>query len=734
MARKKQGKKSTTGGGLNIHVPDDAKRKIAGVLFFVIALIFTFSFFEKAGSAGALLFTAGAFVIGKAVFLIPLFLVIGGLIFFGMRYWGLWQVLLALTLLFLGTGGILGVMARSQEANIQEVGGWLGFLVSWPVFLAFGFWVGEIIFGALVAVSGIIFWQLLDHEKIQESAFAQGAKEKVKKIFEPKLDVKSVEEEESEEEEEEELDAEEIGKEEEKEEKTKGKKKEEKDKNFQPLPLFGNYEFPPSSILEAESGTPNAGDIKIYSAIIKKTMANFDIPVEVSEVNIGPAVTQYAFKPAEGVKLSRIVALSNDLALALAAHPIRIEAPIPGRSLVGIEIPNKARTTVRLRTLIEDDKFKDSTDALLMSLGKDVAGVSVFTDLARMPHLLVAGATGTGKTITLSNLVLSLIYRNSPEKLRFILVDPKRVEFPVYNDLPHLLTPVILDTQRAVNALKWLVKEMERRFEVLSQAKVRDIGSYHVLLGQQQKKAKKKKDEEETEHMPYIVVVIDELADLMAARGKEVEALIVRLAQMARAVGIHLVLATQRPSVEVITGLIKANVTGRIALQVASQIDSRTILDASGAEKLLGRGDLLFTSAEFSRPKRIQGAYISDKDVKNVVEWIGKNTKGFAQDGIAEDELEKSTGDDTGGGGGSLDDDDALYEEAKQIVIEAKKASASLLQRRLKVGYARAARLLDILEDKGVIGPGEGAKPREVYANPTPQEEESKGASDWFSP
>jgi len=593
---------------------------------------------------------------------------------------------------------------------------------SWPVFTAFGFWVGEIIFGGVAVVSGIIFWQLLDHEKIQESAFAQGAKEKVKKIFEPKFKVKPVEDEV----EEEDLEPEEQV------EEPKEKKKEEKEKTFQPLPLAGNYQFPPSSILESESGVPNAGDIKIYSAIIKKTMANFDIPVEVSEVNIGPAVTQYAFKPAEGVKLSRIMALSNDLALALAAHPIRIEAPIPGRSLVGIEIPNKARTTVRLRTLIENSKFKNSTDSLLISLGKDVAGNAVFTDLARMPHLLVAGATGTGKTITLSNLILSLIYRNSPSRLRFILVDPKRVEFPVYNDLPHLLTPVILDTQRAVNALKWLVKEMERRFQVLANAKVRDIGSYHTLFEQENQKKKKKTSEEEMEQMPYIVVVIDELADLMAARGKEVEALIVRLAQMARAVGIHLVLATQRPSVEVITGLIKANVTGRIALQVASQIDSRTILDAAGAEKLLGRGDMLFTSAEFSRPKRIQSCYISDKDVKNVVDWIKKNTKDFVREEIAEDELAKTTGGDMDTMGNGDDDEDSMYEDAKRVVVESKKASASLLQRRLKVGYARAARLLDILEKRGVIGPGEGAKPREVYESVS--EEENKGASDWFSP
>ncbi|MDP2735420.1 MAG: DNA translocase FtsK, partial [bacterium] len=350
--------------------------------------------------------------------------------------------------------------------------------------------------------------------------------------------------------------------------------------------------------------------------------------------NIGPAVTQYAFKPAEGIKLARITALANDLALALAAHPIRIEAPIPGRSLVGIEIPNKVRTVVRLRTLIENTNFKNSADPLLISLGKDVAGTPIFANLARMPHMLVAGATGAGKTIGLSNIILSLIYRNPPSALRFILVDPKRVEFPAYNDLPHLLTPVILDTQRAINSLKWLIKEMERRFMVLSAARARDIGSYHTLYQQQEKKAKKK-GEEGLEQMPYIVVIIDELADLMSVRGREIEGMIVRLAQMARAVGIHLVLATQRPSVEVITGLIKANVTARVAFQVASQVDSRTILDTAGAEKLLGRGDMLFISYDFSRPKRIQGAFVSDKDVKAVVEWIQKNTKDFVREEIA---------------------------------------------------------------------------------------------------
>jgi len=688
---------------------------------FVLALIFLFAFFQNAGSAGSLLLEATSWLLGKAVFLVPLFAVIAGFVLFSMRSWGLWQVLLGLFLLLQGSSGMLGIFARSKEIDVLPWGGWLGHLASWPVFSAFGFWVGEIVFAAVALVGAIIFYHIVDREKLEESSFAQGAKERVKKIFEPRLNVELVE-----------RDSEEVSVEDLKDEEKPKKKqgKEVQEGGFQTLPLASSYKFPPSSILETESGSPNAGDIKVYSAVIKKTLANFDIPVEISEVNIGPAVTQYAFKPAEGIKLARITALANDLALALAAHPIRIEAPIPGRSLVGIEIPNKVRTVVRLRSLIESANFKNSSEPLLISLGKDVAGLPIFANLSRMPHMLVAGATGAGKTIGLSNIILSLIYRNPPSNLRFILVDPKRVEFPAYNDLPHLLTPVILDTQRAINSLKWLVKEMERRFQVLSLVRARDIASYHAMYQAQEKKSGKK-NEEGLEQMPYIVVIIDELADLMSMRGKEIEGMIVRLAQMARAVGIHLVLATQRPSVEVITGLIKANVTARVAFQVASQVDSRTILDAAGAEKLLGRGDMLFISSDFSRPKRIQGAFVSDKDVKNVVEWIQQNIKDFVREEIAEDELSQSAAHEMEAISQSGNEEDTLYEEARRVVVESKKASASLLQRRLKVGYARAARLLDILEERGVIGPGEGAKPREVYGTPL---REGSQASDWFSP
>jgi len=479
-----------------------------------------------------------------------------------------------------------------------------------------------------------------------------------------------------------------------------------------------SYVPPPLDLLCSDKGSPTSGDTKVNSAIIKKTLENFGIEVTMSEINIGPTVTQYTLKPAEGVKLSKITGLSNDLALALAAHPIRIEAPVPGRSLVGIEVPNKGRAEVRMRNLIENDEFQKSTMGLALALGRDVAGFPVYTDLTKMPHLLVAGATGTGKTIFLNSLIASLLYQPStanksagPETLRLIMVDPKRVEFPVYNNLPHLLCPVIYTAQQTVNALRWLTQEMERRFDVLAKARARDIRSFN-----------EKALSSNEEPLPFIVVVIDELADLMAAKGREIEAGIVRLAQMARAVGIHLVVATQRPSVEVITGLIKANITSRITFQVASQVDSRTIIDTSGAEKLLGAGDMLYISAYTPKPKRIQAAYVADKEIKKVVGYIEENSEdlGAQMDDDLVGQLNRGMeeGYESSGAGGfygaSDSEGEPLFEEAKRVVIEAKRASASLLQRRLRIGYARAARLIDILEEKGVVGPAEGAKPREI--------------------
>lgn len=456
--------------------------------------------------------------------------------------------------------------------------------------------------------------------------------------------------------------------------------------------------LPPMDLLSDKRGKPTSGDIEGNATIIKNTLEQFNIEVDMGEVRVGPTVTQYTLKPAAGVKLSRITDLNNNLSFALAAHPIRIEAPIPGKSLVGVEVPNQKTALVSFKELMEDKGFGQRAHNMMLLLGKDVAGKVWFGDLPRLPHLLVAGATGSGKTVCMNTIIMGLLYQNTAETLRMIMVDPKRVELTLYNGIPHLLTPVITNVQKTVNALKWTIGEMERRFELLASVGSRDIGSYN----QKHPEAK----------IPYIVFVIDELADLMAAAANEIESGIIRVAQMARAVGIHLIVATQRPSVDVITGLMKANIPGRIAFSVASAIDSRTILDAPGAEKLMGRGDMLYSCAELSRPVRIQGAFISEEEMKRVVDYLK---------GDEEPEYDESiVGTPANGGtnsmfGGPTDEQDALFEDAKRFVIQAGKASASLLQRRMKVGYARAARLLDELEQAGIVGPADGAKPREVF-------------------
>lgn len=480
------------------------------------------------------------------------------------------------------------------------------------------------------------------------------------------------------------------------------------------------YEYPPTDLLNKSSGKPSVGDIKANANLIKRTLLNFGIDVEMDEVSIGPTVTRYALKPAEGIKLARIVALKSDLALALAAHPIRIEAPIPGKSLVGIEIPNRVKSSVGLGTLLEEELFENSPDRLLIALGKGVTGKSHFANLAKMPHLLIAGTTGSGKSVTVHNMILSLIYRNGPEDLRLIMVDPKRVELTLYNDIPHLLTPVIKEPKKAILALKWAAKEMERRYDLLESYTCRDIQSYHKnILEPYLAKASSGKvpadDPKAPERMPYIVVFIDELADIMQAYPRELESGIVRLAQMSRAVGIHLVLSTQRPSVNVITGLIKANIPSRLALQVASQIDSRTILDAPGAESLLGKGDMLYQGEGMSKPERMQCANVGEDQVKAVVSFIKKHNTTLPDEISLGDTID----DDRSISSSSVDDDDEdeLYEDARAVVVEAGKASTSYIQRKLKVGYSRAARLIDLLEERGVVGPADGAKPREVLSH-----------------
>lgn len=483
----------------------------------------------------------------------------------------------------------------------------------------------------------------------------------------------------------------------------------------------GSYTPPPLTLLEKDRGKANVGDVKANANIIRRTLANFGIEVEMDEITIGPTVTRYALKPAQGVKLSRIVGLQNDLALSLAAHPLRIEAPIPGKSLVGIEIPNKTKATVGLATLLSDPAFHDSSRSLLVALGRNIAGKPVFESIAKMPHLLIAGTTGSGKSVTIHAVINSLLYRHGPDDLRFIFVDPKRVELTLYNGIPHLLTPVITDSKKAILALKWAATEMNRRYDILESESVRDIDSYHkkhakaLATGASANLSAQAGDEGGPDRMPYIVIIIDELADIMQAYPRELEAAIVRLAQMSRAVGIHLILSTQRPEVNVITGLIKANVPSRIALRVPTQIDSRTILDAAGAEKLLGQGDMLALVGD-NQARRLQSAFITEDEVKSVVQYLKNAFKDDVRDTI---ELagtvtgEKSMFSDSMDGG---DDDDELYEEARMVIIEAGRASTSYLQRKLKVGYARAARLMDMLEERGVIGAADGAKPREVLS------------------
>jgi DNA segregation ATPase FtsK/SpoIIIE, S-DNA-T family len=486
-----------------------------------------------------------------------------------------------------------------------------------------------------------------------------------------------------------------------------------------PIPSFdAEYNPPPLSLLSEDKGKPGVGDIKANANIIKRTFQNFGISVEMDEVSVGPTVTRYAIKPAEGVRLSKIISLQNNLELALAAHPVRIEAPIPGKSLVGIEVPNASKAMVGLGGIMNSSEWNTSTKPILAALGRDISGTPHYVNVAKMPHGLIAGATGSGKSVAIHAVITSLLYRNGPNQLRFIMVDPKRVELTLYNGIPHLLTPVITDPKKAILSLKWAAKEMDRRYNILEGEAVRDIESYHKTIVEP---AKKKGKTPLPEALPYIVIVIDELADIMQTYPRELEAAIVRLAQMSRAVGIHLVLSTQRPSVNVITGLIKANVPTRMALQVASQIDSRTILDTGGAESLLGAGDMLYLSSDMQKPVRIQTAYIAEGEVKKVVAYIKQHNAGdlSSVDLAAGDKsVSLQEPNDAILQAGEDDDvDDDLYGQAREAVEEAGRASTSYLQRKLRIGYSRAARLMDILEERGVIGAADGSRPRDVLSH-----------------
>lgn len=461
------------------------------------------------------------------------------------------------------------------------------------------------------------------------------------------------------------------------------------------------WEFPSTDLLIKKQDKADAGDVEGNAQTIKQSLEHFNIDVEMEGANIGPRVTQYTLKPPAGTKLSKLTALDNNLALELAATSIRIEAPIPGKRAVGIEVPNVKSATVRINSMLNSEEWTKTKGPLGFVIGKDIAGKPIVGDLAKMPHMMIAGQTGSGKSVMINTFLTSLLYRNSPSDLKLVLVDPKQVELKPYDDIPHLLTPVITEPEKCISALKWTVAEMERRYKALSDERRRNIAEYN--------------SHKQEEGMPYIVVVIDELADIMMMAARDVEALIVRIAQKARAVGIHLVLATQRPSVDVITGLIKANVPARIAFTTASQVDSRTIIDQIGAEKLLGQGDMLFLTAEMPKPKRVQGAFISDEETHKVTDFIRMQRPPQYDDEIVSQPVQLGGGkviSGDGPGGSNVDED--MYKKAVEAVVEGRKASTSLLQRRLRVGYGRAARLIETMEEQGIIGPADGNRPREV--------------------
>ena len=703
--KKNNPKKETEDTEKTSRLKDATRHGIYAVIYFIVCLLLVLAALGKAGVAGDVIFRAFSSLFGYGYYLLP---VVSAML--GVSY--VRSTIPELPLLHTISGGVLllsalGTMEIFGGATMR-IGGLFGHWIALPFVALFDTTVAVIIMLGLVLISSFI---LFDYRPSIGTITARIAAlfKKKEVVFDPNREptitdgsaptepIKNS-----------------IEKQEEEEKVIQKRIKEttaeeEMVINKKPFKTH-NYDAPPIALLEPDSGKANVGDVKANANIIKRTLLNFGIEVEMDEVTTGPTFTQYALKPAAGVKLSRIAGLQSDLALALAAHPVRIEAPIPGKSLVGIEIPNKTKATVGLGSLMADERFKNASKPLTVALGRDVAGRPHFVNLAKAPHALIAGTTGSGKSVTIHAIINSLIYRNGPEDLKMIFVDPKRVELTLYNNIPHLLTPVITDAKKAILALKWAAKEMDRRYDLLQAESVRDIESYHANIS-----GGKTNKGDDGERMPYIVIIIDELADIMQAYPRELEAGIVRLAQMSRAVGIHLILSTQRPEVQVITGLIKANVPTRIALRVPTQMDSRTILDASGAEKLLGQGDMLYSGGE-GQPSRLQSAYISEQEVKKVVAYLKDAYREELQDTIelsGTPTMDRTIFDSTLDGDKNSEDDD-LYEQARQIVIETRKASTSFLQRKLGIGYARAARLIDILEERGVVGPGNGAKPRDV--------------------
>lgn len=712
--KKKQEEKLEKDLATGFNISPDTKGAIVTILVFLLAFLSILSFFNLAGAFGRALNYGLGFLFGWADWLFILTLLLLG--YFLLRsqkqrltfptYLGLFFLMLSFTGLF---NFLVSDYSFSDITREGTGGGALGYGTGYAFSALLGFWGSLAVFVALLII-GLFVSLNTSFKDISSRAKSFGLlKEKI-------LPPHPTEEEEVEEEfvsdevelpEQAEKKEEHIAVETEKEEESSAG-----EDHSETTRLPRKKIVIPIDLLNRSTTKPDSGDIEANTQKIKRTFENFGIDVTMGEVNVGPTVTQYTLRPAEGVRLSQVLTLQNDLALALAAHPIRMEAPIPGKSLVGIEVPNQTVSTVKLRDVLESTAYTRRKTNLSIALGKDVSGAAIMANLASMPHLLIAGSTGAGKSVCINNIILSLMYQNSPDDLRFILIDPKRVELSIYNDIVYLESPVINETDKTINALRFVVKEMHERYKLLQAANKRNIESYNksVIVNR----------------LPYYVVIVDEFAALMSLAAKEVEAAVVSLAQLGRAAGIHLILATQRPSVDVITGLIKANITSRIAFAVASAMDSRTILDSSGAEKLLGKGDMLFMTSDASKLKRIQGAYVTDEEINDVVAFIKEQGEPQYNPKVTE----RQAGGSTVMGGGYDNQDDNLAEDAKEIVIKAGRASATLLQRRLRVGYARAARLLDILEEMGVVGPADGSKPRDVLIKQGELEENFSSALD----
>ncbi|HBI34323.1 MAG TPA: cell division protein FtsK [Candidatus Moranbacteria bacterium] len=761
MGRRKKQQEDVENEEIKPIIHGDAKRSLVAIFLFVLAVLFVLGFLADAKIVGSgwlldFLNLVVGWMFGVGKYISPIVLIIAGIILL-FRKETLFYVskLIGLFIAFASILGLIHILAYDADkmlevAKLGEGGGFLGYIFAILLLKLAGIIGGSVILIALLLMGVIV-------------AFNFSLVTLIKKFFHKKIAQEEAEKEEVEEEQQEEELEEvledpivEVEKQTDLEETEfvqdpneneemdsrmnnvlkkaaawmpKGKDRAKKEQSIV------DWELPPVSLLDSVIEKAQGGDVQKNAKIIQDTLKNFGIEVELGEIKTGPTVTQYSFRPAVGVKLSRITALSSDLALRLAARQVRIEAPIPGKSLVGIEVPNKANATIRLPELLSALEFENRKSNLLLALGKDVSGNYIFGDLKKMPHLLIAGSTGSGKSVCVNTLLLSMLYQNSPEELKLILVDPKRVELTPYNGIPHLLTDVIVENGKVLSALKWAIGEMERRYKLLQSVGSKDIASFNKKSesGEMLKKVNTETGEiteEAFDKIPFIVIVIDELADLMASHGKEVEGAIIRLAQMARAVGIHLILSTQKPIVTVITSLIKSNIPTRVAFRVPSLMDSRTILDASGAEKLLGNGDMLFSAAEAVDLRRVQGVFVSEEEVKRVVDFIKKQKFEKIEDDL-EDEIVSTETKPEGNRNGEAktvqyadkidfdsieadENEDSLYDEAKKIVIQSGKASSSLLQRRLRIGYSRAARLIDILEERGIVGEADGAKPREI--------------------